>query len=118
MKILCICSRGNVRSVNMAYLLKDRHGHEAIAMGYNAANQELRQMLMQWAEKIIVLDRGALESIHANGCHWSKVLPYIVALEQSGLDCAYKPTELAAYENWLKSQGLTLEKPAAFWKKT
>lgn len=52
-----MCQRGNVRSVALAYLLKDYHGgHDAVAIGWQTAGKELKDFLFTWADKIIVLE--------------------------------------------------------------
>ena len=56
MKILCICARGNSRSVALAYLLKDHLNLDAIAMGIEAASDETKEMLFNWADKLILVD--------------------------------------------------------------
>lgn len=52
MKILCICEGGNVRSVALAELLKDR-GNNAIAIGMKYIDKETLLILTKWADKII-----------------------------------------------------------------
>lgn len=56
MKILCICEHGNVRSVALAYLIKTIYKHEAIAIGWKNVSKETKEMLFNWADKIIYLD--------------------------------------------------------------
>ena len=52
MKILCICEGGNVRSVAMAEILKDR-GNNAIAIGMQYIDKDTLLILTKWADKII-----------------------------------------------------------------
>lgn len=120
MRVLCICSRGNVRSVNMAYLLKDHCNTEAIAIGFNATNCEARWFLMGWADKIIVLDAAVWEEMGRSVYepHRRKFLFYDVPLSQSGLDAAYKPDQLAAYEKFLADNGLMPAARRAVWRTT
>lgn len=56
MKILCICEHGNVRSVALRYLLETIYGYDALAMGMKDNSEETKQLLYQWADKIIFLD--------------------------------------------------------------
>lgn len=56
MKVLTICERGNSRSVCLAHILKDI-GHDALAMGILSASEETKEMLFEWAEKIILVDK-------------------------------------------------------------
>jgi predicted protein tyrosine phosphatase len=55
MKILTICSAGAVRSVGMAYLLKEMYGHDAIPVGHDLNSQQTIDMLADWADLIIVM---------------------------------------------------------------
>lgn len=57
-KVLCICERGNSRSVALAWLLKDRYGIDAIACGAMANSPETHEVLMNWADVIIVVDKN------------------------------------------------------------
>ena len=55
MKILCMCQRGNTRSAALAYLLKDFYGHDAIAAGWQSNGFEIRKVLSDWADVVIVM---------------------------------------------------------------
>jgi hypothetical protein len=62
MKYLCVCQRGNSRSVSMAYVLKDTLGQsDVLACGIETTSRETFEMLGIWADKIIV---AADESVH------------------------------------------------------
>jgi|SRR3990167_2217632 len=58
MKFLCICTRGNVRSVAMAQYIKEMNGyrkveqikHEAIAISAKDLTSETKKMLKEWAD--------------------------------------------------------------------
>ena len=63
MKILCLCERGNSRSVALAWLLKDGMGFDALAIGMRAASEETKNMLYQWADKIILVDKDFEDEI-------------------------------------------------------
>jgi predicted protein tyrosine phosphatase len=56
MKFVTICQGGNVRSVALAYLLKYKCGHDAIACSWQKNSDETRLMLYQWADFICVLE--------------------------------------------------------------
>lgn len=56
MKIVCLCQRGNIRSVSLAFLLKDEFGQDAVAIGWQTAGEELSCLLFCWAERIIVME--------------------------------------------------------------
>ena len=56
-KFLCICERGNSRSVCLAWMLKDHLGQDAIAMGIKAAKPATQKMLMDWADFILLCDK-------------------------------------------------------------
>jgi predicted protein tyrosine phosphatase len=57
MKILCICERGNSRSVVLAYMFKDIYGQDALAIGIRTASEETKTMLYSWADVIILVDK-------------------------------------------------------------
>ena len=63
-KILCICQRGNSRSVALAYLFKDVFNQDAIAIGCDTAEEDTRQMLYKWAECILVVDSKLKDIVH------------------------------------------------------
>lgn len=53
MKVLCVCEYGNVRSVALAYLIKTIYGHETIAIGAKNTSDKTRQMMYEWADRVI-----------------------------------------------------------------
>ena len=55
MKILCLCSKGVVRSVACARELK-LHGHDALAAGVDINGIETINMLCYWADKILLAE--------------------------------------------------------------
>ena len=57
MKILCVCEGGNVRSVACAYLLKYMHCQDALAVSFAKNSPATILMLVEWADKIIVMQR-------------------------------------------------------------
>src|SRR2546421_9718227 len=55
MRILCLCSEGNNRSVTIAHQLKYL-GHDCLAAGTRTNSPETLTMLCEWAERIITTD--------------------------------------------------------------
>lgn len=54
MKVLCLCSWGNVRSSCLARQLKDWYGQEALVAGLAANSVFTLRMLFDWADLILV----------------------------------------------------------------
>lgn len=54
MKILCVCSQGNKRSVFTRYALNGKH--DALAMGVDINTPETIRMLAEWADKILLAE--------------------------------------------------------------
>ena len=63
MKVLVVCQRGNSRSSSLAYILKDGYGHDAIAIGLESNGEEVKELLYNWAEKIILVDNRFVSQI-------------------------------------------------------
>jgi hypothetical protein len=55
LKVLCLCQKGNSRSVVLAWLLRKRFGHEAIPAGMVTTSRSTRDMLYRWADRIILV---------------------------------------------------------------
>ncbi len=55
MRVLCICQKGNSRSVVMAWYLRNKRKHDTIATGMITASRRTRNMLYQWADLVILL---------------------------------------------------------------
>lgn len=74
MHILTVCQRGNVRSVAMAYLLKDEMGYkDVIAIGVDTTTAETWNMLGQWADKIyVVAEMDVMQKVPER--FWNKVI--------------------------------------------
>lgn len=62
MKILCLGRKGNNRAVALACLLKLK-GHDAIAVGMRCMGRDTRKMMLDWAEKIILLHNKCIEGV-------------------------------------------------------
>ena len=55
MKILCLCQKGNSRSVVLAWYLRKMFRHETLAAGMVTASRRTRRMLYEWADRIILV---------------------------------------------------------------
>lgn len=73
MKILCLCRKGNSRSVALVWILKEKMGHEAIATGMEVISKETKEMLCDWAEVIILVLKKYKYQIPAKYQHKLKV---------------------------------------------
>ena len=56
-KILALCQKGNMRSVALAFLLKKKHGADAIAAGLVTSSPDTIGMLCIWADLVVVTDK-------------------------------------------------------------
>ena len=65
MRILTVCAHGNVRSVAMAYLIKTiyHHEHEVIPIGVKDITSRTLDMLIDWSDKIVVMDKLLVATI-------------------------------------------------------
>ena len=102
MKILCICARGNSRSVALAWILKDHLGQDAIAMGIEAASKKTKEMLYKWAEKIILVDNQFLDQIPEEYKEKTKV--WHVGGDR--FFRGFEPELLQMYVNFINTEGL------------
>ena len=53
--VLCLCQGGNVRSVALAYLLKQKYGIDAIAASLKYNTDTTISTLIQWSDRVIVV---------------------------------------------------------------
>jgi predicted protein tyrosine phosphatase len=102
MKILCICARGNSRSVALGWILKDHLGHDAIAMGIEVASPETQNMLFDWAEKIILVDKTFENKIPNK--YKNKLKIWDVGGDR--FFRGFEPELLNMYTNYLNTEGL------------
>jgi hypothetical protein len=79
-KILCLGRQGNVRSVTLAYLLKNK-GHDAIAVGMRRMGKGTRMMMLDWAEIIILLHQKCQEGVPSK--YWPKLRIWPVGREKA-----------------------------------
>lgn len=80
MKVVCICERGNSRSVALAWILKDQLGHDAVAIGIKTAGEALKTFLYEWADKIILVDKQFVDEIPKT--YKKKLLVWDVGLDR------------------------------------
>jgi galactitol-specific phosphotransferase system IIB component len=59
MKILTVCSHGNIRSVALAYILKTLFNHEVIAVGEKRVVDSTMEILSDWADMIVKFTPGS-----------------------------------------------------------
>lgn len=65
-KVLCVCQGGNSRSVALAYYLKSK-GKQAIAVGTDHTSKETFELLINWADAVIVTDKNLLHLVPYDG---------------------------------------------------
>lgn len=63
MKILCLCNGGICRSVSMAGVLKYEYQKDALAASLDKNTPETLHLLMTWAERIVVMERGLVQLV-------------------------------------------------------
>ena len=105
MNIITICEGGNVRSVGLARILKNRH-HNVVAIGtaHNMAGDEPIRILVKWAELVVLMSASL------------KPAPTIMAIEKHKVAiCEVGPDRyghhrhhalVALCERWASEQGL------------
>ena len=64
-RFLCICTGGNVRSVALAQLIKEK-GHEAIAIGEKYTTYETATWMLSWANIVVDVREYLPEDIWHN----------------------------------------------------
>lgn len=73
-RVLCVCQKGNSRSVALAWLLKRDRKADALAVGIQTASAETFEYLCLWAQIIILTDRrldgAALDAYRAKVVHF------------------------------------------------
>ena len=62
-RFLTMCEGGNVRSVALAFVLKDNYGQDAIACSWRSNTRETRNMLYAWADYIVVMQPHFAEHV-------------------------------------------------------
>lgn len=80
-KFLCVCEGGNVRSVSMAFALKEQ-GQDALAIGWRFISPGTLNMLCKWADYIIVMQ--PMFTIHIPPEFQVKVRTYDVGEDNYG----------------------------------
>lgn len=61
-KFVTVCEGGNVRSVSMAFLLKEA-GYEAIAIGWRYVTPETIKFLNSWADYFVLMQSKFLDKM-------------------------------------------------------
>lgn len=72
-KVLCLCQKGNSRSVALAFLLKKEYHVDALAMGLRTAGPETQEMLFRWCDWMILTSTRYLALIPEPYRHKLKV---------------------------------------------
>jgi predicted protein tyrosine phosphatase len=101
LKILCICQRGNSRSVALAYIFKDMLDQDAIAIGIEAASNDTKEMLFEWADSIIVVDETLADGIP--NTYWSKLNVWDVGPDRYFL--GFHPELLEQFAKYINENG-------------
>lgn len=102
MKILCLCERGNSRSVALAWMLKDHFGMDALACGILSNGDELKNFLYKWADKIILVDQRFIDMIPQE--YKDKLKVWDVGPDR--FFRGFEPELLQAYEAYLRNDPL------------
>lgn len=63
MKVLCVCQEGNSRSVVLASILKNELAYDALAMGIRKTSEPTKEMLYEWADMIVLVDKTFVPEI-------------------------------------------------------
>ncbi len=100
MKILCICQRGNSRSVALAYIFKDVLNQDALAMGIESASDETKEMLYGWADIIILVDKSFKDEIP--GEYRDRLRVWDVGPDRYFL--GFHPDLLGQYDEFIKNE--------------
>lgn len=98
-KVVTVCGRGNVRSVALGYILKDKYGLDSVAIGCNSAGTDLIDILYRWADVVIYMTYAAERDMPQHDLHGSLKMTCEV-----GEDVFGNPrhqTLLAKCEEWL-----------------
>ena len=102
MKILCVCSRGNSRSVALAWILKDHLHLDALAMGIDTNSEETKNVLYDWADRIILVDKIFEERIPKE--YKTKLKIFDVGGDR--FFRGFEPELLQIYINYINKEGL------------
>ena len=62
-KILCVCGKGNVRSVATKYALNRRGYNNVLTVGSRLVSSETLTMLYEWADLVLVAKRGHAKNL-------------------------------------------------------
>lgn len=105
MKILCVCAGGNVRSAQLAFLLKNC-GHDAVPVGTLWNSAGLIDLLSDWAELITVAEAEMVSAIPTR--NQEKVTEdFVVGPDRWGINLA--PELVNTYANAMLRHGFSLD---------
>lgn len=106
MKVLCVCSRGNSRSVALGWMLKDGMAFDAIAMGIDANSEDTKNMLYDWADHIIIVDRELLDKFPER--YKNKLKVFDVGGDR--FFRGFEPELIDIYKKYLINEGWIIER--------
>jgi hypothetical protein len=106
LKILTVCEGGNVRSVSLAFVLKNHLGHDAVAASWRFNSEKTLEMLYEWAEKIIVMQPEFLQHIP----HLHRMKTTVCDVGQDRFGNAFHGELLMIVMTWLVNNPIPKEK--------
>ena len=104
MKVLVCCEGGNVRSVTVGFLLKYKYGIDTIAVGLGGNSKETINMLCEWADNIMVVEKEMKQRVHEK--YHNKLLVLDIGPDRWGM--SLHPELLPICEQLL-AQAITIE---------
>jgi predicted protein tyrosine phosphatase len=63
MKVVAMCQGGQVRSVGLKYILRYKYNHDVLACGFEGNTKPTRDMLFEWADKIVIMQAVMMKYI-------------------------------------------------------
>lgn len=93
MAILVVCKKGNVRSVALAKLIKDRGIKDVVTSGVDVLLPRSWDVLGEWADKIFVVGESELTS-HVPQKFKDKVRHYDIGYDRWGSPTSEELTDL------------------------
>lgn len=106
---LCVCERGNCRSVHLAGILKEDLHQDAIALGITAAALYTQVLLGEWADHIVLCDQELMDLVPEP---WkAKLLLFDVGEDR--FFQGWNPTLITLFRNHLNEHANPGQGPAA-----